>query len=474
MAAVAERLHPARRDRLRRAGRGRRGARGRAGRRGRVGGVAGRRRRRRRSRSRPRQAERGRARDRAACPTSTAPTRWSCWSTRSRSRSSRCSPRWPRATRGCRSSAAWRARAGEGGTLLGRDGAIGAGAVGLALSGVRVAACVSQGARPIGPEMAITAGEGNVIHELAGKPAVARLQAGGGRALAGGARAGGAGAPPRASSSTRTSPSTSAATSSFAGSSPPTPSRARSPSASASASARPFGFRCATQRRPTRTWRPPSSAVWPSSAARPPVHYCSRATAGARTCSRRPDHDAQLLDRRDGRARRGVLLRGRDRAGRRPQLRPRVHGDDGAARARHGMMPAAMSRLTWEAHRDDEHDPPRPGGRVRPVERASGRGRAQGGRARPSPALLVLDLRELTFMDSTGLRVMVSADARARDDSRRLVVVQGPGVGAPRLPDHRPRRPPRHRRDAARRRSSTGDVALARQLEPDAGACRRR
>ena len=42
------------------------------------------------------------------------------------------------------------------------------------------------------------------------------------------------------------------------------------------------------------------------------------------------------------------------------------------------------------------------------------------------PPVLVLDLRELTFMDSTGLRVMVSADARARDDSRRLVVVQGP------------------------------------------------
>ena len=42
------------------------------------------------------------------------------------------------------------------------------------------------------------------------------------------------------------------------------------------------------------------------------------------------------------------------------------------------------------------------------------------------PPLLVLDLRELTFMDSTGLRVMVSADARAREDSRRLAVVQGP------------------------------------------------
>jgi small ligand-binding sensory domain FIST len=65
---------------------------------------------------------------------------------------------------------------GQGGTLLGRDGAITAGAVGLALSGVRVAACVSQGARPVGPEMAITAGEGNVIEELAGKPAIARLE----------------------------------------------------------------------------------------------------------------------------------------------------------------------------------------------------------------------------------------------------------------------------------------------------------
>lgn len=43
-----------------------------------------------------------------------------------------------------------------------------------------------------------------------------------------------------------------------------------------------------------------------------------------------------------------------------------------------------------------------------------------------NPQLIVLDLRELTFMDSTGLRVMVSADARARDASRRLAIVQGP------------------------------------------------
>ncbi|HYH58739.1 MAG TPA: FIST N-terminal domain-containing protein [Thermoleophilaceae bacterium] len=65
---------------------------------------------------------------------------------------------------------------GEAGVLLGQDGAVAAGAVGLALSGVRVAACVSQGAKPVGPEMAITAAEGNVIHELAGRPALERLQ----------------------------------------------------------------------------------------------------------------------------------------------------------------------------------------------------------------------------------------------------------------------------------------------------------
>ena len=41
------------------------------------------------------------------------------------------------------------------------------------------------------------------------------------------------------------------------------------------------------------------------------------------------------------------------------------------------------------------------------------------------PPVLVLDLRELEFMDSTGLRVVMAADTRARDDGRRLVVVRG-------------------------------------------------
>jgi small ligand-binding sensory domain FIST len=51
-----------------------------------------------------------------------------------------------------------------------------AGAVGVALTGVDVRPCVSQGARPIGPEMAITSCDANVIQELSSRPALERLQ----------------------------------------------------------------------------------------------------------------------------------------------------------------------------------------------------------------------------------------------------------------------------------------------------------
>jgi anti-sigma B factor antagonist len=39
--------------------------------------------------------------------------------------------------------------------------------------------------------------------------------------------------------------------------------------------------------------------------------------------------------------------------------------------------------------------------------------------------LLVLDLRALKFMDSTGLRLILSAHARAMKHGRKLVIVQG-------------------------------------------------
>lgn len=44
----------------------------------------------------------------------------------------------------------------------------------------------------------------------------------------------------------------------------------------------------------------------------------------------------------------------------------------------------------------------------------------------PGPATLVFDLTELEFMDSTGLRIVVSGDARARQRGGRFAVVRGP------------------------------------------------
>src|SRR3954447_204629 len=61
------------------------------------------------------------------------------------------------------------------GLLLG-DGAVSGGAVGVVLRGAGVRTCVSQGARPVGPEMTVTAGEGNVIEELASEPALERVR----------------------------------------------------------------------------------------------------------------------------------------------------------------------------------------------------------------------------------------------------------------------------------------------------------
>jgi small ligand-binding sensory domain FIST len=69
------------------------------------------------------------------------------------------------------------ARAAGGGTALFlgeevRD----EGAVGVRLDGVEILPCVSQGAAPIGPELTITAADGHIISELAGKPALEKLR----------------------------------------------------------------------------------------------------------------------------------------------------------------------------------------------------------------------------------------------------------------------------------------------------------
>ena len=46
--------------------------------------------------------------------------------------------------------------------------------------------------------------------------------------------------------------------------------------------------------------------------------------------------------------------------------------------------------------------------------------------ADPELGTLVLDLRQVEFMDSSGLRLVVLGDMRARDAGRRFVLVRGP------------------------------------------------
>lgn len=67
--------------------------------------------------------------------------------------------------------------AAAGSASLLRDGdVVAAGAVACSVASVELVPCVSQGATPVGPEMTITAASGNMIAELASKPAIERLR----------------------------------------------------------------------------------------------------------------------------------------------------------------------------------------------------------------------------------------------------------------------------------------------------------
>jgi small ligand-binding sensory domain FIST len=69
------------------------------------------------------------------------------------------------------------ARSPEGGAALFiGSSVVGSGAVGVRFDGVEILPCVSQGAAPVGPELTVTSAEGNVIRELAGRPALERLR----------------------------------------------------------------------------------------------------------------------------------------------------------------------------------------------------------------------------------------------------------------------------------------------------------
>jgi small ligand-binding sensory domain FIST len=63
-----------------------------------------------------------------------------------------------------------------GGALFVGDEVYEEGAVGVSLRGVEVLPCVSQGAAPVGRELTVTAAEGNIIHELAGRPALQTVE----------------------------------------------------------------------------------------------------------------------------------------------------------------------------------------------------------------------------------------------------------------------------------------------------------
>jgi small ligand-binding sensory domain FIST len=67
-------------------------------------------------------------------------------------------------------------RSGDGAVLFMGEDVLEEGAVGVRLDGVEMLPCVSQGAAPIGPELTITSADGNVIDELAGRPALEMLR----------------------------------------------------------------------------------------------------------------------------------------------------------------------------------------------------------------------------------------------------------------------------------------------------------
>ena len=64
----------------------------------------------------------------------------------------------------------------ESAALFFGEEVVDSGAVGVSFEGVEMIPCVSQGAAPLGRELTITGGQGNVITELAGRPALETIR----------------------------------------------------------------------------------------------------------------------------------------------------------------------------------------------------------------------------------------------------------------------------------------------------------
>ena len=187
--------------------------------------------------------------------------------------------------------------------------------------------CVSQGATPIGPEMTITAAGGNLIGELASRPAIERLR----EAIGDLRRASSRRRPgPAARPGDRREPARVRARRL-----PRPPDHRRRPrrrarSRSASRSGRPDGPHARPRRRHRRRGtcarrsRQAGGARRRRSRGRAVVHL-QRPRVATCSTSRPRRRRARGCARRAGRR---LLLRRRDRPGRGAQLPARVHGDD--------------------------------------------------------------------------------------------------------------------------------------------------